>query len=37
MKGQKIEKYGQKTPNFGQIPPIYLYGENVRRPTFKSQ
>ena len=25
MNGQKIEKYGQKTPNFGQIPPIYLY------------
>ena len=37
MKGQKIEKYGQKTPNFGQIPPIYLYREYVQRPTFKFQ
>ena len=37
MEGQKIEKCGQKTPKFGQIPPIYLYGENVRQPTFKSQ
>ena len=27
MKGQKIEKHGQKTSNFGQIPPMYLYGE----------
>ena len=33
MKGQKIETYGQKAPNFGQIPPIYLYRENMRRPT----
>ena len=38
MKGQKKkEKYEQKTPNFGQISPIYLYGEYVQRPTFKSQ
>ena len=34
MKGQKIEKYGQKTQNLGQIPPIYLYREYVQRPTF---
>ena len=38
MKGQKIEKYGQKTPNFGQIPPIYLHGEtcNGRPPNFNN-
>ena len=37
MKVQKIEKYGQKTPNFGKISPIYLYREYVRQLTFKSQ
>ena len=24
MKGKEIEKYGQETPHFGQIPPVYI-------------
>ena len=36
MKGQKIEKHGQKTPNFGQFL-LYICIENAQRPTIKFQ